>query len=638
MTETPKNSKLQHIQVLRAIAVIGIVFFHSQRMPRSFGYLGVDIFFVISGYVISPHFLPMINSNNFYERVRLTLTFLQRRYLRLAPALAVSLSVSSIMLFLLLNIDDHARTWKQAIASLLALGNFGAYKFSGDYFSPSPNAFIHTWSLAVEEQIYILIPILLIVIHARRKALYSFFLSILFLSSVTLFLSGEISDSINHFLGFNYASELGLDFYSPFHRFWEFSLGSFFWLISLRRRNLHPKKHMWILPLLLVAAISVPNFPLEPKITSLAICFLSGIFLVFGGGRVKQNNLTKILALIGDKSYSIYLVHMPICVLVLGSSFTKKLSGLSQGGVILVLTLLSSNLLVKVENRFRSGNRHFKPARNRKIFFAFTVIPLGYFFSLLVGSNNAYFGLDQNPKIQIAAWSLDSSCDRDNSPFPCAQMPNLPLKSMLIGDSTSAALSEVVKKASTENNLQTLIWSRGGCQFIILKSVNLGKPCTRHNLDVVAFVKTTKPAVTFVSNLVEYPSQIHGMARTISLIAPYTKVIVVGQVPVFPDPGKYQKRNLIFSKPYRAPRIYSINRMEKPFLKSNELLMEEFKKLGVTYINLWDVFCDHKSCSRYKNGWLYFDNSHLNVAGAELLHDIFTHEIKMSLFDTKHST
>jgi peptidoglycan/LPS O-acetylase OafA/YrhL len=78
--------------------------------------------------------------------------------------LAVTLAVSAVSIFLLGPIGDHQRFAKQGIATLLLVGNVGASEYSGDYFSPNPNPLVHTWSLSVEEQIYIFLPLILMLI------------------------------------------------------------------------------------------------------------------------------------------------------------------------------------------------------------------------------------------------------------------------------------------------------------------------------------------------------------------------------------------------------------------------------------------------------------------------------------------
>ena len=144
---------------------MSVVLFHANPDFFKSGYLGVDVFFVVSGYVVAPLLIRIAKPDNdahgtTKERV---FSFSVKRIYRLLPALGVTLSVSILLFLLLLKPSDLTRIAQQGIASLLSAGNFGASKFNTNYFQSEPNPFLHTWSLSVEEQIYLLIPILLLV-------------------------------------------------------------------------------------------------------------------------------------------------------------------------------------------------------------------------------------------------------------------------------------------------------------------------------------------------------------------------------------------------------------------------------------------------------------------------------------------
>ena len=156
------------IQVLRGLAVLAVVLFHAKESYFPLGYLGVDVFFVISGFVVTPLILRIFTEQAMGARRFSNLRdFYKRRFYRLAPALAVTLAISAISVFLLGPIADHQRFARQGIATLLLAGNLGASKYSGDYFSPNP--LVHTWSLSVEEQIYIFLPLILMLIFTIRS-------------------------------------------------------------------------------------------------------------------------------------------------------------------------------------------------------------------------------------------------------------------------------------------------------------------------------------------------------------------------------------------------------------------------------------------------------------------------------------
>jgi peptidoglycan/LPS O-acetylase OafA/YrhL len=158
------------IQVLRGVAVLAVVLFHANESYFPNGYLGVDIFFVISGFVVTPLILRIFIKQTARERLANLGLFYKNRFYRLAPALAATLTISAIFIFLFASIDDHQRFIRQGITALLLIGNLGAYKYSTDYFSPIPNPLIHTWSLSVEEQIYIFLPLIFIMTLRNQRS------------------------------------------------------------------------------------------------------------------------------------------------------------------------------------------------------------------------------------------------------------------------------------------------------------------------------------------------------------------------------------------------------------------------------------------------------------------------------------
>ena len=155
----PQNYKA-YIDGLRAIAVLVVILFHFDPEMLPGGYLGVDIFFVISGYVVTSSVM-----NKSYESWgRFLKDFLSRRVKRLLPALMLCVLVTSALCFAFIPnstsmLDIMLRT---GLASLLGLSNVFLFKESANYFASSTelNLFTHTWSLGVEEQFYLLFPLL----------------------------------------------------------------------------------------------------------------------------------------------------------------------------------------------------------------------------------------------------------------------------------------------------------------------------------------------------------------------------------------------------------------------------------------------------------------------------------------------
>ena len=156
------NSKID-IQILRGISVLSVVIFHIFPGTNN-GYLGVDIFFVISGYLLTPKIIFILENKKQKNRISELKLFYTKRLYRLTPALSTSILFFVIIIFISSDIEEHKRIIKQCLATVFLLGNLGAYKFNGNYFNPNPNPFTHTWSLSLEEQIYLILPLLLLLL------------------------------------------------------------------------------------------------------------------------------------------------------------------------------------------------------------------------------------------------------------------------------------------------------------------------------------------------------------------------------------------------------------------------------------------------------------------------------------------
>ena len=141
------RSTFRHdIHSIRGVAVMSVVLFHANPDFFKSGYLGVDVFFVVSGYVVAPLLIRIAKPENdkhgkTKERV---FNFYVKRIYRLLPALGVTLSVSILLFLLLIKPSDLTRITRQGIASLLSAGNYGALKFNTNYFQSEPNPFLHT--------------------------------------------------------------------------------------------------------------------------------------------------------------------------------------------------------------------------------------------------------------------------------------------------------------------------------------------------------------------------------------------------------------------------------------------------------------------------------------------------------------
>jgi peptidoglycan/LPS O-acetylase OafA/YrhL len=208
-------------------------------------------------------------------------------------------------------LNDHRRSFLQAVFALFGIANIGAYWFAGNYFEPNPNPYIHTWSLSVEEQVYLVLPWLIGFYYIRFKRAPHRILIVLSLASGSLFLFPSLMSTMYRMLGFESINTIS--FYSTLNRFWEFGLGAII-SISPRQKWLQSLKKIRIPFVLLLIAMVFGSFTIEPRAQVVAIALLTAV--VIDSNLELKTRAIALLEKIGDASYSIYLLHMPLLYLL----------------------------------------------------------------------------------------------------------------------------------------------------------------------------------------------------------------------------------------------------------------------------------------------------------------------------------
>lgn len=305
------------IQGLRALAVISVILYHA-HLPIPGGFTGVDIFFVISGFVIS---LMLRRQTEKYTSKRLLANFYQRRFLRLTPALGVMVLFTVIASILILPpFGPQQNAGYTGLGAMLIIANLVIAITSGSYFDApaESNPLLHTWSLSVEEQFYVVFPILLISswLFAQRKP-SKFPYAIVFVGIFTL-----VSFAIT-LLRPTLPDAFLWGFYSPLTRSWEFGAGALLALFVMKNPDtrIHfPRVFASVgLLLLTIGFWGISQNSNFPGVVTL-IPVVGTLMLIYAGtsqsgkSKVTQFFELKPLVAVGDRSYSLYLWHWPFIV------------------------------------------------------------------------------------------------------------------------------------------------------------------------------------------------------------------------------------------------------------------------------------------------------------------------------------
>lgn len=314
------------INGLRAYAVILVVLFHFQILGFSAGFIGVDIFFVISGYLMTKIIIDQILQNKFS-----IIKFYLARAVRILPALLVlTTAVAAVSWFILIP-EEYKNYGKHAASSITFLSNILYWRESSDYFSAAAHdkILLHTWSLSVEWQFYIILPIILVGIGKIKKSRSILNLAVLVGFVVSLVLSYKVSQTSQT-----------TAFYMIPTRAWEMLAGglvySYFSQISLSNIV---KKGIEILGflLILISLIIFETDTLWPSINAL-LPVLGSMLILTANNNDSIFTQSKIFQWAGNTSYSIYLWHWPIV-------FYIGYLGLQQNTLVIILGIILSLIL-----------------------------------------------------------------------------------------------------------------------------------------------------------------------------------------------------------------------------------------------------------------------------------------------------
>lgn len=285
----------QDIQALRGFAVLLVLFYHAGVAAFSGGFLGVDIFFVISGFLITRHVAEAVDAGDF-----LFAAFYFRRARRLLPAAYVTFAVTAIAGWFLLRPDAFEELQAQLFGALTFTANIVLWRQTGYFDGASETKpLLHIWSLSIEEQYYFILP-LAVALLPKRVRLPAFVAAALASLALCLFAVGPKPSA---------------SFYLLPTRAWELLVGSlgalaYERLVAARATRLS----FWPALVALVIIPVTPTGAPHPGLDALIVCCATMVIIARQSNWLSENRLVVPLARIGDFSYSLYLVHWPMLV------------------------------------------------------------------------------------------------------------------------------------------------------------------------------------------------------------------------------------------------------------------------------------------------------------------------------------
>ncbi len=514
------NTYRPEIDGLRAVAVVLVILFHAGYGWMPGGYVGVDVFFVISGYLITRLMLVQMHRGEFSFG-----HFYGRRIRRLVPALIVTVVLVFLASLFVLSIDDLKRLGLQGPTALFGVSNF---YFSGrvGYFD-DPDALyplLHTWSLGVEEQFYLVAPFTTFLVLR-----YFGFRGIFLVSLVVMVASLA-------------AAELLIDqqpriaFYWPFFRIWEFVLGGLLvWCPDIRAKNRLFADLLTGLGLLLIVFSALTFNPESglPGLPGLLPCVGAALVIATassgGLGRVLANPVSVGLGLI---SYSLYLVHWPVMVFFAAARMSGTVQPDDRIWAILLTLALAILLFFLVERRFRARTGE---TRNYPAFAKKCGLVSGVCAATMI---TAWFSGGWS-------WHLKTKYLVGNEGYyPCKKIHECPIGAegdpavILTGDSHATHLTAGFHNWATREGKGALVLTAPSCNIPMATGVNeFKKPCEA--LSKVADRRFRQyPGVPLVvaQRWRGYPEQEKMLDALDRFLAAHSDrlVLVVGQMPQLP--------------------------------------------------------------------------------------------------------
>ena len=611
---------IPEIQGLRAIAVISVVLFHVKFPFISGGFVGVDVFFVISGFVITLIIKRELSNKQFSMQ-----NFFVRRLWRIFPALLITVFLTTFIFLPFLPSSVNDSFLLSSIASIFGVANI-YYYFTLNYFSSGiSNPLLHIWSLGVEEQFYLFFPLLLVF-----SRFYKWNINIVLIVTFTVSFFASSLTTVNN---------QSAAFYLPWYRGWEFCAGALIAWSGFRCKNKSQAIiASWLgFTFLFTVMIFYSKRFIFPGLGALLPVLGTMLLIISTSADSLINKIlrTRLMLYIGNISYSMYLVHWPLICLV---ALFLPIENLAIGGILVVLSFFGGTILyhfveLPTLNYFRK-NKTIKP----KVLLIFTMPAIATLFvSAILGWSlvvNTYWSTNTQA-FKFLTTKGAPELYRMNECFFVAKKEGIQghyaecLKSksdavniLITGDSLSANITSSLITAMPDYNFlqasgvgykpgQPEKWSENAKILNELVKADVWE--NKILPDVVVYFAMWKH--NDLQYLKEEIRKVKALGSKVIVIGP--PVDYLTSVPILQGISEVIGYDLV-AKVSRKNR----KEMDKVFRKELEGVLDG-------YISLYQTFCSRDMCVHMENGKGYYvDKVHMSFEGVNVFIPLLTDMIE----------
>jgi peptidoglycan/LPS O-acetylase OafA/YrhL len=625
-----KDGYRVEIQGLRAVAVLLVVFYHAGVIFKS-GFIGVDVFFVISGFVIARSL-----NHNYSESSRFSIVdFYSRRIRRLLPGLAAMLTIVLILSTWLSTISSRVQTVRTGLFATFSSSNLFLFRFRPDgYFvvSENTNALLHTWSLSIEEQFYLVFPIIFaaISLYGQRKKIDQQKMVIVVFTGIALLslvFSVVICTRGIHGLTGNISRVIGSDsldtrfaFYLPFTRAWEFLVGVLLAQIRTHRESSTKTEFFGLIGLILIVVSalcfeSVSSFPgyvvIVPVVGTTLVLFFSTEKSLLG--KILSH---KWLVWIGDRSYGWYLWHWPLIQFVKPFWPNSHTASLFAGLSAIVPAAISYRYL---ENGFRYQRRWRKRGMMTALISFSLLLPV----VAAVSSKSIMPELGPHQDATLGCEYGDLT--KIESGGKCVFLSGLNRGSaVLIGDSHAGQLTEAFIPASHELGLDAIVAVKGNSPYLF-KPWDMDFTINSYPYVSLERIKELKPSVVVIGQSgynQDAPQGTNWSDEFLPILrileeASIPVVVIAASVNVGVDPQVCSVAQVWLG-------MCSADKgLSRSDLDNGRSYRTDEEKLAVSMVgnalimDTLPVLCPEEECSTFRNGkWWWRDEAHISVAAS----------------------